>query len=119
MMAQHDIDDICKRQAIGFGGVLNREYVAGLLDYSFRIEKAHCQFLIVSRGAHYDGEATLVDTHFKWLLNGEVILALLPLVVLPVGCAHIHYAFWIERGTPESWYCHEFLPLIKGNFCLL
>src|SRR6266852_5652843 len=116
IMAQHDIDDVRKWQAIGFGGVLNREYVAGLADHSFCKEKAHCQFLIVSRGAHYDGEAALVDTHFKWLLNGEVILALLSLVALPVGCAHVHYALRVERGTPESWYCHEFLPSIKGNF---
>src|SRR2546425_3478100 len=110
IMAQYDIDGICERQAIISGSVLNCKYVAGLTDHSFCKEKAHCQFVIVSRGAHNDGEAALVNMYFKWLLNGEVILALLPLVALPVGCADVHYALWIERGTPESWYSHEFLP---------
>ena len=57
--------------------------------------------MVVARGTHDDSQAMLVEADLKWFFDGEMIFALVLLVVLPVCDLNVHDALWIEGGTPE------------------
>src|SRR5258708_32873928 len=101
-MTQSDIYYVCQRQPIGVNSIFDCRYIGGLANYAFCEEKTHRQFMVVSGGAHNYGQASMVDTHFKWFFDGEVILTLLLFIFAPLGHLYIHDTHLIERVAPEA-----------------
>src|SRR5207302_5524293 len=69
----------------------------------------------MTRGTHYDGQASMVKTHFKRFFNSHVIFALFLYMFLPVSHSHVHDSLWIERRTPEVLNSHLSISFMQRS----
>src|SRR5260370_11833956 len=99
---QGDIADISQREAIGIDGIRDKEYVIEGFDDALGKEEAAGQFVIVAGGAHNHGKAAPVETNLQRFLNGQLLFALLLLIILPMCDRQLHHPPWIYRPPPQA-----------------
>src|SRR5690348_9552144 len=88
------------------------------INKAFREQKAGCQFLVVPRGSHGDGEPAPAEANFERLLNRQVIVARKDAAGATFKCGivfdRIAHQGWLESGVKRTLWSTTCLLFVLG-----